>query len=81
MSESNTNPSVAGGLSKEQTAEYWKRGYVVAPALVGQDVATVSATLGHSSPAVTMAVYAHALTSKKAEAAARMDALFGSTGS
>ncbi len=47
----------------------------------GQDVPTVAATLGHSSPAVTMRIYAHALTSKKAEAAARMDALFGSTGS
>jgi integrase len=47
----------------------------------GQDIPTVAATLGHSSPAVTMRVYAHALESKKAEAAARMDALFGSTGS
>ncbi|MCH7645069.1 MAG: site-specific integrase, partial [Myxococcales bacterium] len=43
----------------------------------GQDVPTVAATLGHSSPDVTMRIYAHALTSKKAEAAARMDALFG----
>ncbi|MCH7644661.1 MAG: site-specific integrase [Myxococcales bacterium] len=47
----------------------------------GQDVPTVAATLGHSSPAVTMRIYAHALTSKKHEAAALMDALFGSTGS
>ena len=38
---------------------------------------TVAAMLGHNSPAVTMRVYAHALESKKAEAAARMDALFG----
>ena len=37
MSESNTNPSIAGGLSTEQVAEYWKQGYVVVPALVGQD--------------------------------------------
>ena len=47
----------------------------------GQDVPTVAATLGHSSSAVTMRIYAHALTSQKHEAAARMDALFGSTGS
>ena len=47
----------------------------------GQDVPTVAATLGHSSPATTMRIYAHALTSKKAEAAARMDALFGRVGS
>ena len=37
----------------------------------------MAATLGHSSPAVTMRIYAHALESKKAEAAERMDALFG----
>jgi integrase len=33
--------------------------------------------LGHSSAAVTMKVYAHALPSAKREAAAKVDELFG----
>ncbi len=37
----------------------------------------MAAILGHSSAAVTMRIYAHALKSNKAEAAERMDALFG----
>jgi phytanoyl-CoA hydroxylase len=37
MSELNTKASVAGGLSEEQIAEYWKQGYVVVPGLVGRD--------------------------------------------
>jgi len=44
----------------------------------GQDVATVSGTLGHSGPHVTMRVYAHALPSRKREAADRIDAPYGS---
>jgi phytanoyl-CoA hydroxylase len=37
VSESSTAPAIAGGLSKEQLAEYWKRGYVVVPGLIGRD--------------------------------------------
>jgi len=36
VSESDTNPSVTGGLSAEQIAEYWKRGFVVVPGLFSQ---------------------------------------------
>lgn len=43
----------------------------------GVDVATVSGTVGHSSPAVTMRIYSHALPSRMREAAARVDALYG----
>jgi integrase len=43
----------------------------------GQDVATVSGTLGHSSPAITLRVYSHALPSRKREAAERLDRLYG----
>ncbi len=41
----------------------------------------MAATLGHSTPVVAMRIYAHALESKKVEAAARIDALFGRVGS
>jgi len=43
----------------------------------GQDVATVAGVLGHSSPAVTLRVYAYALPSRMREAAAAIDALYG----
>ena len=43
----------------------------------GQDVATVAGVLGHSSPAVTLRVYAHALPNRMREAATAVDALYG----
>jgi integrase len=43
----------------------------------GRDVATVAGTLGHSGPHVTLRVYAHALPSRKREAAAKVDSLYG----
>jgi integrase len=43
----------------------------------GQDVATVAGILGHSSPAVTLRVYSHALPSRMREAADAVDTLYG----
>ena len=47
------------------------------PGAAALGCATVSGVLGHSSPAVTMRTYAHALPSRKREAAARVDAIYG----
>ena len=41
----------------------------------GKTVPTVSEYLGHASPAVTMAVYAHAVPGAKKRAAARLGAI------
>ena len=43
-------------------------------------VFTVSGVLGHSSPAVTLAIYSHALPSRMRETAERVDALYRATG-
>lgn len=43
----------------------------------GMDVLTVSRRLGHSSPSITLAVYAHKFANRDAEAAKLMDAAFG----
>ncbi len=43
----------------------------------GQDVVTVAGVLGHSSPAVTLSIYSHALPSRMREAADVVDALYG----
>lgn len=45
----------------------------------GVDIATTAATLGHSSPHVTLRLYSHAVESRKREAAAKMDALYSSS--
>jgi len=37
VSGSNANSATIGGLSEEQVAEYWKRGLVVVPGLLGRD--------------------------------------------
>jgi len=41
----------------------------------GESVPTVSEYLGHASPAVTMAVYAHAVPGAKKRAAQRLGAI------
>ncbi len=43
----------------------------------GQDVTTVAGVLGHSSPAVTLRIYSHALPSRMREAATVVDELYG----
>ena len=43
----------------------------------GTDVPSVTATLGHGSPAMTMRIYAHALPSGKQAVADKVDRLFG----
>lgn len=43
----------------------------------GMDVLTVSRRLGHSSPSITLSVYAHKFANRDAEAARLMDAAFG----
>jgi integrase len=43
----------------------------------GMDVLTVSRRLGHSSPSITLGVYAHKFANRDAEAARLMDAAFG----
>jgi integrase len=43
---------------------------------VGVDVKTVSENLGHASPTITLAFYAHSLDEQKREAASRMNSLF-----
>ena len=65
MAEAQTNAEMAG--------------LPVASALLGagQDVATVPGILGHSSPAVTLRVYSHALPSRMREAADAVDTLYG----
>lgn len=44
----------------------------------GVDLTTVSGLLGHSDSSVTLRTYAHALPSRKREAAEKIDALYGS---
>jgi integrase len=46
----------------------------------GWDVMAVSELLGHSSPTVTMSVYAHSIEKRRSETAARMGELLTSTG-
>jgi integrase len=43
----------------------------------GMDVLTISRRLGHSSPSITLDVYAHKFKNRDAEAAKLMDATFG----
>ena len=43
----------------------------------GMDVVTVSALLGHASPATTLSIYSHALPSKMKSTADKVDELFG----
>jgi integrase len=44
---------------------------------IGTPVHVVSEMLGHSSPAVTLGIYAHVIPGDQEDAAARLDAVLG----
>ena len=46
-------------------------------AKAGTDVVTLAALMGHADPSVTLRIYSHLIPGAKAEAAKRLDGLFG----
>jgi integrase len=53
--------------------------HVSALIAAGLDILTISQRIGHASPAITLAVYAHLFAAKDGEAARAMDLALGAT--
>jgi integrase len=63
------------GLAERTRVHDLRHGCAMMLLEAGETVPTVAEYLGHASPAVTMAVYAHAVPGAKRRAAERLEAL------